>query len=135
MIPVLPRHQACADCLNLSAIEYAQLIGAGLFLAPKPASTLQEIPGDSSGSIRRTHRLAIISPVCGGGYRAGGWLGRKFGPDRADLDGRIPKMPRGQPRLEDPLSTPAHRPHHSQKIRRFAGLFFEAGGSGRNQLK
>src|SRR5882762_11550660 len=69
MIPVLPRNQVCADCLNLSAIEYAQLIGAGLFLAAKPASTLQEILGDSPGSIRLTHRLAIVSPVCGGGSR------------------------------------------------------------------
>src|SRR6266436_9732778 len=70
MIPVLPRNQVCTDCLNLSAIEYAQLIGAGLLLAPKPASTLQEILGDGSGSIRRTDRLAMISPVCGVGSRA-----------------------------------------------------------------
>src|SRR5258705_10874510 len=70
MIPVLPRNQVCTDCLNLSAIEYAQLVGTGLFLAPKPASTLQEILGDSPGSIRLTHRLAMISPVCCVGSRA-----------------------------------------------------------------
>src|SRR6266699_858354 len=31
--PLLPSHQVCADCVNLSALEYAQVIKAGLFLA------------------------------------------------------------------------------------------------------